>query len=128
MVALTGKESESSWLKKLGAKDILLRSSLNLEKIKPLDKSTWAGAIDNLGADVLAVGVLVTCLGPRPGARPARPPRRASLRWHAGVDGRARLGRDATGHPAGNPRTPSPLCRPHTPTSPAPAGAPRPGL
>jgi acrylyl-CoA reductase (NADPH) len=54
VVALTGKESESAWLKKLGAKDILLRSSLNLEKIKPLDKSTWAGAIDNLGGDVLA--------------------------------------------------------------------------
>src|SRR5687767_265171 len=54
VVALTGKESEASWLKKLGAKDILLRSSLNLEKIKPLDKSTWAGAIDNLGGDVLA--------------------------------------------------------------------------
>ena len=54
VVALTGKESESAWLKKLGAKEILLRSSLNLEKIKPLDKSTWAGAIDNLGGDVLA--------------------------------------------------------------------------
>ena len=54
VVALTGKESEASWLKKLGARDILLRSSLNLEKIKPLDKSTWAGAIDNLGGDVLA--------------------------------------------------------------------------
>jgi putative YhdH/YhfP family quinone oxidoreductase len=54
VVALTGKESESEWLKKLGAKGVLLRSSLNLEKIKPLDKSTWAGAIDNLGGDVLA--------------------------------------------------------------------------
>ena len=54
VVALTGKESESDWLKKLGAKGVLLRSSLNLEKIKPLDKATWAGAIDNLGGDVLA--------------------------------------------------------------------------
>ena len=41
-------------LKKLGAKEILLRKSLNLEKIKPLDKSTWAGAVDNLGGDVLS--------------------------------------------------------------------------
>jgi hypothetical protein len=32
----------------------VLRSSLNLEKIKPLDKATWAGAVDNLGGDVLA--------------------------------------------------------------------------
>jgi acrylyl-CoA reductase (NADPH) len=54
VVALTGKETESDWLKKLGAKEILLRQSLNLEKIKPLDKSTWAGAVDNLGGDVLA--------------------------------------------------------------------------
>jgi len=54
VVALTGKETESDWLKKLGAKEILLRQSLNLEKIKPLDKATWAGAVDNLGGEVLA--------------------------------------------------------------------------
>ena len=54
VVALTGKESESEWLKKLGAKEILLRQSLNLEKVKPLDKSTWAGAVDNLGGEVLS--------------------------------------------------------------------------
>jgi acrylyl-CoA reductase (NADPH) len=54
VVALTGKESEADWLKKLGAKEILLRKTLNLEKIKPLDKSTWAGAVDNLGGEVLA--------------------------------------------------------------------------
>jgi putative YhdH/YhfP family quinone oxidoreductase len=54
VVALTGKESESGWLKKLGANDILLRKDLNLEKIKPLDKATWAGAVDNLGGPVLA--------------------------------------------------------------------------
>jgi putative YhdH/YhfP family quinone oxidoreductase len=54
VVALTGKESESAWLKKLGAKEIMLRQSLDLQKIKPLDKATWAGAVDNLGGDVLA--------------------------------------------------------------------------
>jgi acrylyl-CoA reductase (NADPH) len=54
VVALTGKESEADWLKKLGAKEIVLRQSLNLQKIKPLDKATWAGAVDNLGGDVLA--------------------------------------------------------------------------
>jgi acrylyl-CoA reductase (NADPH) len=54
VVALTGKEHESDWLKKLGAKEIVLRQSLNLEKIKPLDKATWAGAVDNLGGPVLA--------------------------------------------------------------------------
>ncbi len=54
VTALTGKEAESDWLKKLGAKEILLRQSLDLSKIRPLDKSTWAGAIDNLGGEVLA--------------------------------------------------------------------------
>ena len=54
VVALTSKESESEWLKKLGAREILLRKDLNLEKIKPLDKAMWAGAVDNLGGDVLA--------------------------------------------------------------------------
>ena len=54
VVALTGKESESDWLKKLGAREVLLRQNLNLEKIKPLDKATWAGAVDNLGGPVLA--------------------------------------------------------------------------
>jgi acrylyl-CoA reductase (NADPH) len=54
VVALTGKESEADWLKKLGAKEILLRRSLNLQKIRPLDKATWAGAVDNLGGEVLA--------------------------------------------------------------------------
>ena len=31
-----------------------LRSSLDLARIKPLDKATWAGAVDNLGGEVLA--------------------------------------------------------------------------
>jgi acrylyl-CoA reductase (NADPH) len=54
VVALTGKEAESDYLKSLGAKEIMLRSKLDLSKIKPLDKATWAGAVDNLGGDVLA--------------------------------------------------------------------------
>jgi acrylyl-CoA reductase (NADPH) len=54
VTALTGKESESDWLKKLGAKTILLRQGLDLTKIRPLDKATWAGAVDNLGGEVLA--------------------------------------------------------------------------
>ena len=54
VTALTGKESESGWLKTLGAKEILLRQSLDPTKIKPLDKATWAGAVDSLGGEVLA--------------------------------------------------------------------------
>ncbi len=54
VTALTGKESESGWLKTLGAKEILLRQSIDFAKVKPLDKATWAGAVDNLGGEVLA--------------------------------------------------------------------------
>ena len=54
VVALTGKEAETDYLKGLGAREVLLRQSLDLAKIKPLGKETWAGAVDNLGGDVLA--------------------------------------------------------------------------
>ena len=54
VVALTGKEAESDYLKRLGAKEVMLRSRLDLSKIKPLDKATWAGAVDNLGGDILS--------------------------------------------------------------------------
>src|SRR5207302_7421372 len=54
VVALTGKESEAEWLKKLGAKEIRLRKEIDFSKVKPLDKATWAGAVDNLGGEVLA--------------------------------------------------------------------------
>jgi acrylyl-CoA reductase (NADPH) len=54
VVALTGKESEKDYLLGLGAKEVMLRQSLDLAKIKPMGRETWAGAVDNLGGDVLA--------------------------------------------------------------------------
>jgi putative YhdH/YhfP family quinone oxidoreductase len=54
VVALTGKEGEAEYLKKLGAKEVMARKALDLSRIKPLDKASWAGAVDNLGGDVLA--------------------------------------------------------------------------
>jgi acrylyl-CoA reductase (NADPH) len=54
VVALTGKANEAAYLKDLGAKEVMLRSSLDLTKVKSLDKATWAGAVDNVGGDVLA--------------------------------------------------------------------------
>jgi putative YhdH/YhfP family quinone oxidoreductase len=54
VVALTGKEGEAAYLKKIGAQEVMLRSSIDPAKIKPLDKATWAGAVDNLGGEVLA--------------------------------------------------------------------------
>ena len=54
VVALTGKEQAVDWLKNLGAKEVKFRKELDLAKIKPLDKATWQGAVDNLGGEVLA--------------------------------------------------------------------------
>ena len=54
VVAITGKEEEAGYLKGLGAKEVLARQSIDLAKIRPLEKATWAGAVDNLGGDILA--------------------------------------------------------------------------
>jgi len=52
--ALTGKPESVAYLQELGASEVVLRTSLDLAKIRPLDKAIWAGAVDNLGGDVLA--------------------------------------------------------------------------
>lgn len=54
VTALTGKEAEFDYLKRLGAAEVMFRSSLDLSRIRPLDKALWAGAVDSLGGDVLA--------------------------------------------------------------------------
>jgi acrylyl-CoA reductase (NADPH) len=54
VVALTGKAGEAEYLKKIGASEVRLRGDLDLTKVRPLDKATWAGAVDNLGGEVLA--------------------------------------------------------------------------
>lgn len=52
VTALTGKGSESDYLKNIGAQRVLLRDELDLGK-RPMEKAEWAGAIDNLGGDYL---------------------------------------------------------------------------
>lgn len=52
--ALTGKDTQDDVLKSLGATAIVRRQMLDGQAIKPLSTETWAGAIDNLGGDVLA--------------------------------------------------------------------------
>lgn len=54
VTALTGKESETAYLKGLGAKEVMLRPGLDLSKVKPIDKMLWAGAVDNLGGEMLS--------------------------------------------------------------------------
>ena len=55
VVAITGKaKEEGNWLRMIGAKEVLARQSIDLAKIRPLGPATYAGAIDNLGGDMLA--------------------------------------------------------------------------
>ena len=55
VVAITGKaKEEGDWLRSIGAKEVLARQSIDLTKIRPLGTATYAGAIDNLGGDILA--------------------------------------------------------------------------
>ncbi|HJV26869.1 MAG TPA: oxidoreductase [Aromatoleum sp.] len=53
VVALTGKESESDYLKMLGAAEILLRNTIDFDKVRPLEAGRWAGAVDNVGGQIL---------------------------------------------------------------------------
>ena len=54
VVALTGKAAEADYLRGLGAAEVMLRQDVDLAKIRPLERARWAGAVDNLGGDILA--------------------------------------------------------------------------
>jgi acrylyl-CoA reductase (NADPH) len=53
VTALTSKASESDYLKTLGATDVIVRTALQMGT-RPLEKATWAGAVDPVGGDTLA--------------------------------------------------------------------------
>jgi acrylyl-CoA reductase (NADPH) len=53
VVALTGKHDAAPYLESLGASAVLDRNTLTPGQ-KPLESARWAGAIDNLGGDILA--------------------------------------------------------------------------
>jgi acrylyl-CoA reductase (NADPH) len=53
VVAVTGKEEASSYLKGLGASEILPRSTFEDGARLPLDKGRWAGCVDSVGSSVL---------------------------------------------------------------------------
>ena len=53
VVAISGKDSSSDYLKSIGATTILSRQQIELGT-RPLEAVKFAGAIDNLGGDVLA--------------------------------------------------------------------------
>lgn len=70
VAAITGKETETEFLKKLGAENIILRKDFEALPGKPLLKPGYAGAVDTVGGSILEniiksilpMGV-VTCCG-----------------------------------------------------------------
>ena len=52
VTAFTGKRDQEAYLKQLGASELLVRGEAELGT-RPLEKSVWGGAIDNVGADEL---------------------------------------------------------------------------
>jgi acrylyl-CoA reductase (NADPH) len=53
VVAVTGKEAESGFLRQLGAKEVLARQSVEMGT-RPLEKALWAAAFDSVGGEQLA--------------------------------------------------------------------------
>jgi alcohol dehydrogenase len=53
VVALTGKAAEHDYLAGLGAAEVKLTSSIDHAKVRPLEASQWAGAVDNVGGPIL---------------------------------------------------------------------------
>lgn len=51
-VALTGKADQADYLKHIGARRVLARDEVDFGK-RPIEKAQWAGAIDNLGGEIL---------------------------------------------------------------------------
>jgi NADPH2:quinone reductase len=53
VTAITGKEDAQEYLRQLGAREVLFRTTLEMGT-RPLEKARWAGAIDAVGGDMLA--------------------------------------------------------------------------
>ena len=53
VVALTGKEAETGYLEMLGASEVRLRGTIDFDKVRPLEAARWAGAVDNVGGQIL---------------------------------------------------------------------------
>jgi NADPH2:quinone reductase len=53
VTAITGKDEAHEYLRQLGARDVLSRTTLEMGT-RPLEKARWAGAVDAVGGDMLA--------------------------------------------------------------------------
>ena len=54
VIAATGKEEATSYLKSIGATEVVDREFINDDSSRPLMKPKWAGAIDTVGGNTLA--------------------------------------------------------------------------
>ncbi len=52
VTALSGKKQHESYLKELGASEVIDRHALDMGD-RPLEKALWGGAVDNVGGDIL---------------------------------------------------------------------------
>ncbi len=52
VIAFSGKDEQTDYLKSLGAKDVLSRTQQDFGK-RPMEKAQWAGAIDSVGGETL---------------------------------------------------------------------------
>ncbi|MDH4282653.1 MAG: oxidoreductase [Myxococcales bacterium] len=52
VMALTGKPEQASYLESIGADRVMVRTEVDFGT-RPMEKAEWAGAIDNLGGEVL---------------------------------------------------------------------------
>lgn len=53
-VALTSKAAQTEYLTNLGASEVMLTSTIDFTRIKPMESAQWAGAIDNVGGPLLS--------------------------------------------------------------------------
>jgi NADPH2:quinone reductase len=53
VTAVTGKDTEHEYLKSIGATTVMPRAAIEKNN-RPIDKATWAGAVDPVGGDTLA--------------------------------------------------------------------------
>ena len=53
VTAVTGKQQETDFLKKIGATEVVMRQSLEMGS-RPLEKALWAAAFDSVGGEQLA--------------------------------------------------------------------------
>ena len=63
VVAATGKSSETDYLQKLGAAEVISREQALEGSDRPMGKERWAGVVDCVGGEMLATAVKATRYG-----------------------------------------------------------------